>query len=154
MLCIWWDLKGIVYYEFLDSNETINGDVYSSQLISLHECLIKKRPALVNRKKIFFLHDNAKPHTSKNVKKTIKDLGWQILQHPTYSPDLSPTDFYLFRHLQKSLLEKKFIKEDDVKNHIKSFFESKEPSFFEKGIKKLSKKWKRVIDTGGEYFDF
>ena len=154
MLSIWWDLKGVIYYEFLDSNETINGDIYSNQLLDLNECLIKKRPALANRKKIFLQHDNAKPHVSKKVKKTIKNLGWEVLPHPPYSPDLAPTDFYLFRHLQKSLRDKKFKEVDEVKNHIKSFFESKDPAFFKKGLKKLPKKWQRAIDAKGEYFDF
>ena len=32
MLCIWWDRKCIVYYEFLQPGTTINAQVYKEQL--------------------------------------------------------------------------------------------------------------------------
>jgi len=32
MLCVWWDWKGILYYELLSNNETINLEKYCSQL--------------------------------------------------------------------------------------------------------------------------
>jgi len=28
--------------------------------------------------------------------------GWEILEHPTYSPDLAPSDFHLFPNLKKT----------------------------------------------------
>ena len=154
MLSVWWDLKGIIYFEFLNSNETIDSTLYSQQLISLKDSLIKKRPSLVNRKEIFLLHDNSKPHKSKITEETIEDLGWKELPHPPYSPGLAPSDFHLFRSLQMSLKDKKFEKDDDIKKHIVKFFESQDKSFYQKGIKKLSKKWQRTIDADGEYFDF
>ena len=103
MLSVWWDIKGILHYEFLETNETIDSLIYSQQLITLNDKLFKMMSALFNKKKIFLLHDNSKPHVSKNVSKTIKDLGFEILPHPPYSPDLVPSDYYLFKHLQNSL---------------------------------------------------
>ena len=35
MLCIWWDWKGILYYELLLQNQTINSNKYCSQLDQL-----------------------------------------------------------------------------------------------------------------------
>ncbi|XP_018058409.1 PREDICTED: histone-lysine N-methyltransferase SETMAR-like [Atta colombica] len=35
MLCVWWDWKGILYYELLSNNETINSEKYCSQLDEL-----------------------------------------------------------------------------------------------------------------------
>ena len=37
MLCIWWDQKGMLYYELLKPGETINGERYRIQLIRLRE---------------------------------------------------------------------------------------------------------------------
>ena len=153
MLSVFWDYKGIIYFEFLDSNETINADVYSQQLINLNEALIKKRSALINRKKVLLLIDNSKPHKNKTVDETIQDLGWEILPHPPYSPDLAPTDYHLFYHLQNSLRDKKFTKDEDLKKHVNQFFESLDLSFFQKGIQVLPEKWRNVIDSYGDYFD-
>ena len=39
MLCVWWDQKGIIYYELLNPKETINASIYSRQLTSLSQAL-------------------------------------------------------------------------------------------------------------------
>jgi histone-lysine N-methyltransferase SETMAR len=51
LLSIWWNLKGIVYWELLESGATVTAEVYCEQLQRVQEALIKKHPALVNRKK-------------------------------------------------------------------------------------------------------
>ncbi|KMQ83652.1 histone-lysine n-methyltransferase setmar-like protein, partial [Lasius niger] len=89
MLCIWWDYKGIVYYELLSENETIDSVKYCSQLTNLKQALDRKRPELVNRKGIAFQHDNARPHASFATRQKLLQFGW-ILIHPPYSPDLAP----------------------------------------------------------------
>ena len=154
MLSVFWDIKGILYFEFLEDNETIDSLSYSQQLIKLNKKLFEERPALYNRKKIYLLHDNTKPHVSETTSETIRDLGFEVLPHPPSSSDLAPTDYYLFRHLQFSLRDKEFKNSDDVKNHVFEFFNSKSSSFFEKGIKKLPIRWQKCIDSEGNYFDF
>ena len=37
MLCVWWDYKGIIYFEILPQNQTINSEVYCTQLSNLTE---------------------------------------------------------------------------------------------------------------------
>uniref|UniRef100_A0A914D7V4 Histone-lysine N-methyltransferase SETMAR n=1 Tax=Acrobeloides nanus TaxID=290746 RepID=A0A914D7V4_9BILA len=51
-------------------------------------------------KDLVFLDDNAKPHRPRQTQQKIQDMGWEHLEHPPYSPDLSPSDFYLFRSLE------------------------------------------------------
>ena len=64
MLCIWWDMKGVIYFELLDINQTITANVYSQQLQRLNEVLSQKRPALANQKAVILLHDNSRPHVA------------------------------------------------------------------------------------------
>lgn len=76
LLCIWWDQKGVLYYELLQPNQTITGDRYQQQLLKLSGALTEKRPEWHNRHgKVLFLHDNARPHVSKQVKETLDVLG-------------------------------------------------------------------------------
>ena len=57
----------------------------------------KKRPELATRKGVIFHQDNARPHTSLVTRKKLLELGWGVMPYPPYSPDLTPSDFYLFR---------------------------------------------------------
>ena len=62
MLCVWWDWKGILYYELLSNNQTINSEKYCSQLDKLKTAIDQKRPELANWKGVVFYQDNARPH--------------------------------------------------------------------------------------------
>ena len=37
------------------------------------------------------------PHTSLVTRKKLLKLGWEVMPHPPYSPDLAPSDYHLFR---------------------------------------------------------
>jgi len=39
--------------------------------------------------KVIIHHDNAKPHTVAMTRQKLMNLGWEILPHPSYSPDLA-----------------------------------------------------------------
>ena len=49
VLCIWWEQKGVLYYELLKSGETINGERYRQQLIKLKRAIAEKRPEYATR---------------------------------------------------------------------------------------------------------
>ena len=151
MLCVWWDCKGIVYYELLPPNETIDSTKYCSQLDKLKEEIDKKRPALANRKCVVFHHDNARPHVSKMSQKKLLELGWDVLVHPPYSPDLAPSDYYLFRALQNSLNGVILSDLDACKKHLDYFFDHKSQEFYERGIFQLPDRWEKVIEQNGVY---
>jgi transposase len=41
---------------------------------------------------IFLLHDNATQHTSLLITEAITKMGWTVLPHPPYSPDLASSE--------------------------------------------------------------
>jgi len=46
-------------------------------------------------KGFLFLHENALAHRALATQKKLAYLGFQYLDHPSYSPDLVPSDFSL-----------------------------------------------------------
>ena len=150
MLYIWWDWKGVLYYELLPENETINSK-YCSQLDQLKAALDEKRPESVNRKRILFQQDNAKPHVSLMTRQKLLQLAWEVLIHLLYSPDIAPSDFHLFRSLQSSLNGKNFNSLKGCKRHLEQFFAQKDKKFWEDGIMKFPEKWQKVVEQKGEY---
>ena len=71
----------------------------------------------------------------------------------TDSPDLSPTDYHFFKHLDNFLREKCFKNQDDAKNAFNDFIASRTPEFYETGINKLVSSWQKCIPSNGSYFD-
>ena len=92
-------------------------------------------------------------HTAKAklTRDKLKELGWEILPHPPYSPDLAPSDYYLFKHLHYFLNDKIYSKRDQLKQDLDDFFASQPVEFFKKRIEKLVKRWQQVVDSDGEY---
>lgn len=148
MLSIWWDVKGVVYYELLPHNTTITADIYCNQLQQLATQLATKRP---QHGQVRFLHDNARPHTARITREKLLQLGWEILPHPPYSPDLAPSDYHLFRSLQDFLRDKRYDSEEDIKTDLDGFFSSKPEEFYRKGIYDLPTRWQQVMASNGEY---
>ena len=131
MLSIWWDFKSIVHFELLPRNETINSNVYCRQLMKLDNEIKEKRPELAICNSAPFHQDNARPHTSLVTRKKLLELGWEVMPHPPYSPDLALPDYYLFRSLQNHLNGKTFDSNEVVKNELIQFFASKNQTFYE-----------------------
>ena len=73
-------------------------------MIDLNQALREKRTEYQKRQdKVILLHDNAPSHTAKPVKETIEAFSWEILSHAAYSPDLAPSDYYLFASMGHAL---------------------------------------------------
>ena len=95
-MSVWWNWKGAVIFELLSRNQTTNSDVYCRQLNKLNAAFKEKRTELVNRKGVIFHHDNATRHASLATRQKLLRLGWEVMLHLRYSPDLAPSDYYLF----------------------------------------------------------
>ena len=96
---------------------------------------------------------NARPHVAELTREKLMALEWEVLMHPPYSPDLAPTDFHLFRSLQNFLTGKTYENHDDLKTDVAGFFDSKPAEYYQKGIHDLPARWKKVMDSNGDYID-
>ena len=74
LLCVWWDWQGIIHYELLPYGQALNSDLYCHQLDRLDAALMQKRPSLINRGRIVFHQDNARPHTSLVTRQKLREL--------------------------------------------------------------------------------
>jgi hypothetical protein len=145
--------EGILYHELMKSRQTVNAERYGQQLGRLSEAIEGKRPIQGHgRRKIILLHDNARPPVAISTQQTITDLGWEVSPYPAYSPDLAPSDYYLFRSMEHFLREKKFKNEEDLRNQLDLYFSSNSAAFYRDGIRQLSDKWEKVIANHGNYF--
>ena len=89
------------------------------------------------------LHD-FKLNTSK-----LNELDYEGLSHLPYSPDLSPTDYHFFKHLDNLLQGKCFHNQHDIENAFKEFIECRSMDFYDTGINKFIPCWQKCIDCNG-----
>lgn len=149
---VFWDEHGIVLIDYLETGKTITGEYYATLLDKLAEEIKKKRPHLA-KKKVLLHHDNAPAHRSMKAMAKLNELGFELLQHPPYSPDLAPCDYFLFTNLKKWLSGMKFTTNEEVEYETDMYFGQKDKSFYSEGIKKLENRWTKCIALKGEYVE-
>jgi histone-lysine N-methyltransferase SETMAR len=135
LLCTWWDIKGVVYYELLESGQTVNSERYQQQLIRLSDELEQKRPFTGHgTRKVILQHDNDRPHITKGTKDFICSLGWEVLPHVAYSPDQAPSDYHLIRSLQHHLADTHSKTVEEARKSIDDLSPQSRHIFFKMGF--------------------
>ena len=152
MASVFWDAKGVVLVDYLEKGQTINGEYYSNLLRQLREAVKKKRPGKLT-KGVLFHQDNAPVHKSVVAMATLHDCGFELIQHPPYSPDLAPSDFHLFPNMKKDLAGKRYHSDDDVISAVTDFFDDKDETFYKSGIQALQHRWQKCVDRNGDYVE-
>lgn len=149
---IFWDCMGVLLIDYMPHNTTINGQYYAALMNRLRESIKEKRRGKL-AKCVLLLHDNAPAHTSQVAQAAIRNCGFEQLNHPPYSPDLAPSDYYLFRHLKKQLRGKRFEDDKELKSATEHWLESVGENFYLKGIEELHVRWNKCIDVYGDYIE-
>jgi len=149
MLCIFWSVRGVEYYELLDEGTTLDGQGYATQLRELKAEIESRRG---KSDKVVFQMDNARPHVSNVARSQLIQSGWEILPHPPYSPDLAPSDFHLFSDMQRAFEGKNFKNRADLEKQLAGYLSSKDAAFWRRGIESLPARWRKTVDADGDYF--
>ena len=90
------------------SGHTVTGRFYKNSVLKkVKEFCNKKRPSK-GWSGVHLLHDNASSHKCEVVKSFLVSEKVKVFNHPTYSTDLSPSDFFLFPRLKKMLSGNKY----------------------------------------------
>ena len=71
---------------------------------------------------VLLLQDNALGHTSQVAMTAASECGFEVLPHPPYSPDIAPSDFYLFPKLKSSLRGTQFGSNEGVIAAVNEYF--------------------------------
>ena len=99
------------------------------------------------------LLDNAQPRVEQPMLPKLIELGYKVLHHPPYSPDLSSTYYHFFKHLDNFLHTKCFHKQQNAENAFQESTESRSMDIYTTGINKLISHGQKCVDSNGSYFD-
>ena len=94
------DTKGVIMLDILPKRSTITGVYNANMLDQLRTAIREKRIGKLS-KDVLLQQDNAGVHTCKVAMDAVERNGYELIPHPAYSPDLAPSDFFLFPNLKK-----------------------------------------------------
>jgi len=100
---------------------------------------------------VLILHDNARPHIGKVVRKLLDRYSWEVLPLPPYSPDMSPPDFDLFPKLKIKMRGVRFCTLQDLSASVTRRTRQLNCSTDLTGIMDHPKRWDAVIRQKGDY---
>ena len=116
MVITFFDQKGLIYQHTVPHGQNINAHYYCDVLKHLRRHIWEKRPGLA----VVFHQDNAPAHKAKMTQDLLRSFKWEILEHPSYSPNLAPCDFYLFPQVKKLLKGYHFKTEAEVRRQLQA----------------------------------
>ena len=83
----------------------------------------------------------------------VEQNGYELIPHPAYSPDLAPSDFFLFPNLKKDIPGLHFQSDEEVVTAVEEWVNGKDPDFFSSGLMALEYRWSKCITLEGNYIE-
>ena len=77
--------------------------------------------------------------------------GYVLILQPAYSPDLAPSDYFLFPNLKKDIRGRHFWSNKEVVAAVEEWVGDKDPGFFSSGLTALEHRWSKCIILEGNY---
>jgi histone-lysine N-methyltransferase SETMAR len=118
MLTIFFNSQGVVFKEFVPDGKTVNTDFYKGSIDCLLKHIQRVRPTAFCSREFFLLHNNAPAHKDASVCQFFTTENVRTLYHIQYSPDLSPTDYFLFPKLKMKLKGLQFANVADIQEVV------------------------------------
>lgn len=153
MLIVFFDINGIIMIDWVPEGQTVNQKYYKEVLIKLRERVRKKRPDLWKNGSWILHQDNAPAHNALSVKQFLADKRIPVLDHPPYSPDLAPCDFYLFPKVKSSLKGTHFQSVEQVKAKTADLLKRLTTDELQHCFEQWKTRMQRCIDRQGEYVE-
>ena len=129
MATVFWDAKGVIMLDFLPKRSTITGVYYANLLDQLRTAIREKRRGKLS-KGVLLQQGNARVHTCKVAMDAVERNGYELIPHPAYSPDLAPSDFFLFPNLEKDIRGRHFRSDENVVTPVEEWVIGKDTDFF------------------------
>jgi histone-lysine N-methyltransferase SETMAR len=151
MFTIFFRTSGVVHISHLKPGETINHQTYLKDSIRpLVRILNEQRPQC-GTKNLKFHHDNARPHTHSSVIAYLERQNFTIMDHPPYSPDLAPSDFWLFNYIKQRLSDHTSV--ESLNREITEIVSSIPEKEYRKTFDKWLERMECCIKNKGHYFE-
>ncbi|CAH1975781.1 unnamed protein product [Acanthoscelides obtectus] len=134
----------------LNEQRTVTADRYTT--ICLPKAVTELRK--INPERRIILHqDNASSHTAQKTSQYLTEESVELLDHPPYSPDLSPNDFFTFPKIKNRLRGQRFQSPEEAVDAFKNAVLDLPANEWNKCFENWFERMKMYINLRGEYFE-
>jgi histone-lysine N-methyltransferase SETMAR len=109
--------------EFMQQGTTVTSKVFCEMLKGLRRAIQKKRHGMLTSG-VVLLHDNTCLHIAACTQALLEHFNWELFDHPPYSPDLAPSDYYLFYYMKNWLESQRFNSNEELMESVKMWLSS------------------------------
>ena len=120
MICVFFRSSVHVLVHAVNKGTTIDHEYYIENCLGPAFDVVRRQRPSSGLRGMKHLHDNARHHVHSNTRRFIESSGIMDIDHPPYSPDLAPCDYWLFDYIKEHLdgdleksvtdVQKKFLK--------------------------------------------
>jgi histone-lysine N-methyltransferase SETMAR len=153
VLTIIWNLGGFHLVNIMPKGFEFNASYDVTQIFNPLSKWRRTQVGHTNRKLIVHA-DNGSPHTTKMTSQFMERNSMQTEPHPAYSPDLAPSDFYLFSYVKQLLSECQFADQDSLLQAVSDILVSIEKVTLESVFHNWMERLCQYSATGGEYVEY
>jgi len=97
--------------------------------------------------------NNVSAHTAPSVREFLATKQTTVLEHPAYSPDLAPSDFFLFPKIKEILKGRDFDDTDYIWSNTMAALKAIPQNQFQNCFEGWTRHWHQCIASQGEYFE-
>ncbi|CAH1991205.1 unnamed protein product [Acanthoscelides obtectus] len=134
----------------LNEQRTVTTDWYTT--ICLPKVITELRK--INPERRIILHqDNASSRTAQKTRQYLTEENVELLDHPPYSPDLSPNDFFTFPKIKNRLRGQRFQSPEEAVDAFKNAVLDLPANEWNKCFENWFARMQMCINLRGEYFE-
>ncbi|GJQ74871.1 hypothetical protein Trydic_g21707 [Trypoxylus dichotomus] len=156
------------------TNSVLGGSVSDETIAKVEEAMLKDRKVTVRKvcemirniskicidkilanhlrtsiltKRVHFHQDDVYPDTVRLTIDLTSKFRCVTATHLPYSPDITPSDYYIFPELKKHLGGTHFKTEEELTKEVSSY------EFYDLGIRKMVRRMQKCINLNGDYVE-
>jgi histone-lysine N-methyltransferase SETMAR len=153
MLTVFWSPLGFAVVEVLAKKKTFTSDYFCETICTKLVTCAPEETRRVGGRQLTVHMDNASPHRSKQTTEFMRKSRLISAPHPPYSPDLAPSDFYLFGKVKDLLKGQEFNSAEELLEAIITILKGITREELDSVFANWEKRLERCIALNGDYVE-
>ena len=153
LVVVFWNFRGFRYITAVPPGEKYNSEFCTSHALPGLDMALRESRPKYGARGISLHWDNARPHIARATRvAAAESFGIKLLSHPPYSPDLAPSDFFLFGYLKEKIKGEQFTGSDVLLCRLRVLMDELDEEMLLRVYESWKVRLQWVVENNGEYY--